>query len=99
MKKILITALVLCLWAIAYARVDVAIGFNAGVPYYAEPPTYYDPNAEAVWMDAPVQVIMIDGEPHRMHMWHGHWYDESWRDAHRESLHDRNWDNDWHRGH
>ena len=103
MKKFLLIGSLLCFGVFAYAGVDVSIGLNAGVPYYAQAPSYYDPNAAAVWMNTPAQVIMIDGSPHQMHMWNGRWYDEAWNggghgNARRSNWHQRDMsDHDFHR--
>jgi hypothetical protein len=105
MKKIILVCSLLCLGLFAYAGMDVSIGVNAGVPYYAQAPSYYNPNDEAVWMNEPAQVIMIDGSPHQMHMWNGRWYDEAWRGGKRDNMRQQNWhdtefnDRDWHRSH
>ena len=74
----------------AFAGEAVSIGLHLGVPYYQTPPPYYADSDDALWMETPVEIIYIDGAPHPMHMWHGHWYDEAWAKPGHERRHHEN---------
>lgn len=87
MKKAFLIFPLVVLALSAQARTNVSVGFYSEPAYYApsrvtyvEAPVssvIYEDNTPA-WLSAPVQIVWVDGTPHRMHYWAGRWYDETY---------------------